>query len=115
MRLLVAGVLLSSVGAFAQLALNGPQAAYEGQNVSSVSLIANPHRDLRPLLPLVMQKTGTPYSGAEIQKTAKALKEAGKFELVQVNVEPEVTGLRINFNRKIFCIHAASASGKSSG
>jgi len=60
-------------------------------------LIANPHRDLKPLLPLVAQKAGTPYSEATIEATAQALKQAGGFPRVQVSVEPEVAGLRVNF------------------
>jgi outer membrane protein assembly factor BamA len=97
MRLLISILLLFCVAGFAQLAPQSPQAAYDGQNVSSVSLIANPHRDLKPLLPLVSQKVGAPYSEANIQATAQALKNAGNFPKVQVSVEPEVAGLRINF------------------
>ena len=67
MRLLVFVVVFFVAESFAQLAPQGPQAAYEGQNVSAVSLIANPHRDLKPLLPLVTQKAGEPYSDAKIQ------------------------------------------------
>ena len=97
MRLLISILLLFCVAGFAQLAPQSPQAAYDGQNVSFVSLIANPHRDLKPLLPLVSQKVGAPYSEANIQATAQALKNAGNFPKVQVSVEPEVAGLRINF------------------
>ncbi len=97
MRLLSVGILLCSAALFAQVAQQGPETAYNGQNVSSVSLIANPHRDLKPLLPLVTQKAGTPYSQAEIQATAQALKLAGGFPKVDVSVEPEVAGLRVNF------------------
>src|ERR1700730_16724303 len=96
-RLSVLVCVFLSVGVFAQTALQGPQTAYEGQNVSSVSLIANPHRDLASILPLVSQKAGTPYSEADIQNTAKSLKQAGNFAQVQVSIEPDVTGLRINF------------------
>jgi outer membrane protein assembly factor BamA len=91
------GFLLVASAALAQLAPMGPQTAYEGQNVSAVSLIANPHRDLGPLLSLVTQKTGAPYDDAKIQATAEALKQAGGFPKVDVSVEPEVSGLRINF------------------
>ena len=97
MRWLSVGLWLWSAAALAQLAQPGPQAAYNGQNVSSVSLIANPHRDLKPLLPLVAQKAGTPYSEATIKATAQALKQAGGFPQVQISVEPEVAGLRVNF------------------
>jgi len=97
MRLLSLGLLFWSALAFAQLAPQEPQPAYNGQNVSAVSLIANPHRDLKPLLPLVAQKTGTPYNQATIEATAQALKKAGGFPKVEISVEPEVTGLRVNF------------------
>ncbi len=97
MRLSVLGALFLSVSAFAQPAVQEPQAAYEGENVSAVSLIANPHRDLAPLLPLIEQKAGAPYSEAAIEHTANALKEQGRFADVHVSVEPEVAGLRINF------------------
>src|SRR5260221_7688463 len=97
MPLLVFGIVLGVAAGFAQVAAPGPEAAYEGQNVSSVSLIANPHRDLTPLLPLVTQKAGAPYSDDKIRATAEALKQAGGFPQVRVNVEPEVSGLRINF------------------
>ena len=97
MRLLSVGFLLWSAALFAQLAPVGPQAAYNGQNVSAISLIANPHRDLKPLLPLVAQKAGTPYSQATIEATAQALKQAGGFPRVDVSVEPEIAGLRVNF------------------
>jgi outer membrane protein insertion porin family len=97
MRWVVFAVLLFVTVAFGQLAQTGPQPAYEGQNVSAVSLIANPHRDLSPLLPLVSQKAGTPYVGTKIQESAAALKQAGGFTDVQVAVEPEVSGLRVNF------------------
>ena len=97
MRLVVFGVLLFGAAAFGQLAQTGPQPAYEGQNVSAVSLIANPHRDLTTLLPLVTQKAGTPYVRTKIQDTAGALKRASGFADVQISVEPEVSGLRVNF------------------
>jgi outer membrane protein insertion porin family len=97
MRWSVFGVLLWSATMVAQLAPQAPQAAYEGQNVSAISLIANPHRNLEPLRAVVTQKAGEPYSEAKIQASAKALQQAGGFPKVDVNVEPEITGLRINF------------------
>ncbi len=89
--------LVSAALAFAQLAPQTPQAAYEGQNVSAVSLIANPHRNLDALLPVVTQKAGAPYSEENIEQSAEALKKAGGFPQVRVNVVPDVSGLRINF------------------
>ena len=97
MRWLVFGILFFSAAALAQLAPPGPQAAYEGQNVSAISLIANPHRDLAALYPIVIQKAGAPYSEANIEASAEALKKAGGFADVRINVEPEVAGLRVSF------------------
>jgi len=93
----LAGGILGGAAAFAQLAPQAPQAAYEGQNVSAVSLIANPHRDLTPFYPLVSQKAGEPYSKEKIQASAEKLKQAGNFPKVDVTVEPEVAGLRVSF------------------
>jgi outer membrane protein insertion porin family len=86
-----------AVVAAAQLAPQAPQAAYEGQNVSGVSLIANPHRDLKPFYELVTQKVGEPYSQEKIEASAQALKQAGSFPKVGVTIVPEVEGLRVNF------------------
>lgn len=80
-----------------QLAPQAPQAAYEGQHVSAISLIANPHRNLQPLDPYVTQKAGQPYSQEKIEASAQALQKAGQFPEVHVNVTPEITGLRISF------------------
>ena len=98
MRVLVfALLLLSPVFLSAQLAPQAPQAAYEGQNVSAVSLIANPHRDLNPLYSYVTQKVGAPYSQEKIEASAQVLQKAGGFPKVDVSVTPEISGLRINF------------------
>ncbi len=95
--IIVAISLLVATAALGQLAPQAPQSAYEGQKVSAVSLIANPHRDLRPLLSVVTQKAGEPYSEEKIEASAAALKKAGDFPKVQVNVVPEIAGLRVNF------------------
>jgi outer membrane protein insertion porin family len=98
MRLLPLALwLLGATAGMAQLASQAPQAAYEGQNVSAVSLIANPHRNLEPLLALVTQKANAPYSQANIEASAEALRKSGGFPKVAVNVVPDVSGLRVNF------------------
>jgi outer membrane protein assembly factor BamA len=83
--------------ATSQLAPREPQAAYEGQNVSSVSLVANPHRDLNPLLSVLTQKAGEPYSQKKIDESREALQQAGHFDKVQIDVVPEIHGLQVNF------------------
>src|SRR5580692_8073319 len=98
MRLSVLGLFLFGAStAFAQIGPQAPQAAYEGQNVSAVSLIANPHRNLQPLISVVTQKADTPYSQEKISASAQALKQAGSFPKVEVRVVPELTGLHVNF------------------
>lgn len=90
-------ICLISAETFSQLAQQAPNASYEGQNVSSVSLIANPHRDLGPLISLVTQKANEAYSQKKIDASRDALQATGQFQKVQVSVVPEVTGLRVNF------------------
>src|SRR5579871_4186458 len=98
MRLpLLALVLVTAATTMAQLAPQTPQAAYEGQNVSAISLVANPHRNLDPLYAVVTQKPNTPYSQQQIQASAEALKKAGGFPEVHVNVVPDISGLRVSF------------------
>jgi outer membrane protein insertion porin family len=98
MRLSVAAALFFFVAlSSAQLAPKGPQAAYNGQNVSAVSLIANPHRNLEPLFAVVTVKQGAPYSEQQVEQSAEALKKAGGFPEVHVSVDPDITGLRVNF------------------
>jgi outer membrane protein assembly factor BamA len=81
----------------AQLAFQAASRSYDGQNVSAISLIANPHRDLQTLYPLVTQKTGEPYSQAKIEADARALQQAGHFPEVKAAVVPDVDGLRVLF------------------
>ena len=71
----VSGVffLLFATAAAAQVAVQSPQSAYEGQNVAAIDLIANPHRDVEPLRPLVVQKAGQPYSQANVEASITAL------------------------------------------
>lgn len=98
MRLVVLSLLIfNAAAAFGQLAPPAPQRSYEGQTVSSVSLIANPHRDLAPLLEVVTQQSAEPYSQQKIQQSSAALKKAGNFPEVRVNVVPDIGGLRVSF------------------
>jgi outer membrane protein insertion porin family len=82
---------------FSQVAPQAPQASYEGQNVSAVSLIANPHRDLESLRACFTLRPGDPYSEEKIRTSAQALEKAGGFAKVQVSVVPDSSGLRISF------------------
>jgi outer membrane protein insertion porin family len=89
--------LISAPTLFGQLATQSPQSAYEGQNVSFVSLTANPHRDLTPLFKVVTQHANEPYSQKKIEESQQALQKAGGFPKVRVQVVPDVSGLRVSF------------------
>lgn len=98
MRLLIGGVLMFATAAvWGQLAPKEPQPAYDGQNVSAVSVIADPRRDQSPLLAVVTQRAGEPYSQQKIDESVVALKRTGSFPKVDVNVVPDITGLRVSF------------------
>src|ERR1700680_417736 len=90
-------LLISLSGAAAQVSSTGPQNLYNGQTVTAVDLIANPHRDVEPLRAAVSQKAGQAYSQADVETRISALQVAGGFEKVTVNVIPDISGLRLNF------------------
>ena len=90
-------IVFLACAALAQLQPRAPQAAYEGQNVSAVALIANPHRNLEPFYPAIVQKANEPYSQAKVTESAGILQTMGEFEKVRVEVVPELDGLRVNF------------------
>ena len=80
-----------------QATFQSPQDVYEGQTVSAIDLIANPHRDVEPLRPLVVQNVGQPFSRVDVQATIDALKKQGGFPKVELSVVPDPSGLRLNF------------------
>lgn len=90
-------LFVGTCAALPQLAPQAPQAAYEGQNVSAVSLLAHPHRDLEPYRAVLTQKAGEPYSQTKVEESATALQQKSGFEKVRVDVVPEIHGLRLNF------------------
>ncbi len=96
-RLFTLSFLLLVTTGWAQLAVQGPQAIYDGQNVSAVDFIGNPHRDMEPFHALVTQEPGQPYSQSKIEASIAALERTGQFSKVEVNVVPDLAGLRIDF------------------
>ncbi len=82
---------------WSQLSVQEPRPVYEGQNVAAIDLIGNPHRDVEPLRTLISQKTGQPYSQANVEASIAALRDTGQFPKVAVNVVPAPSGLRLNF------------------
>src|SRR5690349_5801256 len=52
---------------------------FEGQIVTAIELVANPHRDTEPLCSVITQKVGEPYSHDKVAASVLALEKAGKF------------------------------------
>jgi len=73
------------------------QVSYDGQIVSSIRVIADPHLDVEKLKPLISQKVGQPYSPSDVHASIEALKRAGNFTKVTIDADPEPAGLRLNF------------------
>jgi outer membrane protein insertion porin family len=82
---------------WAQLTIQGPQATYNGQTVSAIDLIANPHRNVEPLRSQVVQQVGQPYSQDKVEASVANLQRTGLFPKVEGSVVPEIAGLRLNF------------------
>jgi outer membrane protein insertion porin family len=73
------------------------QAAYQGETVASVELVADPHLDLTRFRALVQQKAGQPYSEQQVQSSIAALDATHQFTGVQTYATPEPRGLRLTF------------------
>jgi outer membrane protein insertion porin family len=97
MRLSGFCIVLFALNAWGQLSVQGPQPLYNGQAVSAIDLIGNPHRDMEPLRPLLVQKAGEPYAQEKVEGSIAALQGTGLFQKVQVTVFPDPSGLRLNF------------------
>jgi outer membrane protein assembly factor BamA len=71
--------------------------SYEGQNVSSVDIAGRPDLNLRQLRQLIAQPVDKPYSKEKVDATIAALKQAGQFKDVQLEVRPQANGLQVLF------------------
>jgi outer membrane protein insertion porin family len=97
MRLSALLVLLLATFTRGQVEVQGSSTVYEGQNVSAVALIGNPHRNLEPLRSVPLLKAGEPYSQAKVESSIQALQRTGHFPKVTVNVVPDLSGIRVSF------------------
>lgn len=70
---------------------------YQGQNVTTVELAGQPGLDRRAYEPLLAQKPGTPLSKERVGETMKALMATGKFKAIDLEIEPEMKGIRVLF------------------
>jgi outer membrane protein insertion porin family len=100
MRWIILAVALFawSFAAFAQTKESVPkQPSFEGQQVGSVDLVANPRIDVNQYRSLIVQKPGEPYSAAKVEASVKALEETQAFSKVQPQVKPDPAGLKLTF------------------
>jgi outer membrane protein assembly factor BamA len=98
--LLVVGGLQPALGqgtATAPLSPSQSIGSYEGQPVTAVEVIGQPDSVISRLEPLVRQKAGQPFSEQQVEASVAALKSEGKFQDVQLQVQPEAGGVRVRF------------------
>ena len=71
--------------------------SYEGQTVSNLDIAGRPDLDASQFKSSFVQQQGQPFSREKVDETAAALKAAGKFDAVRIDVEPESSGVRVEF------------------
>jgi outer membrane protein insertion porin family len=69
--------------------------SYEGQNVTAIEIAGRPDLDTSKLMPLFSQHAGEPFSKEKVDASIAALKSAGKFSEVQLQIDPEANGVRV--------------------
>lgn len=69
--------------------------SYEGQNVASLEITGRPDVHFENVQSLVLQREGEPFSQQKIDQTIANLKGPGKFQDVQLQVLPDVHGVRV--------------------
>jgi len=90
--------LLLAGSASAQLPYQeNSKALYEGQPVSSLALVADPHLDVEHLKSLVTLQPKSQFSDQQAQASIAALKAAGQFTSIDLSVTPGVNGLQLTF------------------
>jgi outer membrane protein assembly complex protein YaeT len=71
--------------------------SYEGQKVSIVDIAGQPEHELSEFDSALIQRQGEPFSKEKVDQTAAALKASGKFSDVRVEIQPEASGVRVEF------------------
>src|SRR6185437_13917609 len=71
--------------------------SYDGQNVTSIEIAGQPNLDAKDLLPLLTLKTKEPFSEEKAEESIAAIKKAGRFHDVQLDIRPETNGVRVLF------------------
>ncbi|HEX4067350.1 MAG TPA: POTRA domain-containing protein [Acidobacteriaceae bacterium] len=71
--------------------------SYDGQNVAAIDIAGRPDLTTAQFQPVFTQKAGQPFSKAEVEATADALKARGHFGNVRIEVDPDPNGVRVLF------------------
>jgi outer membrane protein insertion porin family len=69
--------------------------SYEGQKVTAIEIAGRPDLDTSKFTPLFQQHAGEPFSRQKIDQSIAALKRAGKFSEVQLQIDPDANGVRV--------------------
>jgi outer membrane protein insertion porin family len=70
-------------------------ASYEGQKVSSIELAGRPDLTANQFAGSFALHAGEPFSRERVDETIIALKKAGHFQEIQLQVDPEFDGVRV--------------------
>ena len=71
--------------------------SYQGQAVISVDIAGRPELNFSQFSSKLGQQANKPFESQLVNQTAAAIKAAGHFESVRIQVEPEANGLRVLF------------------
>lgn len=71
--------------------------SYEGQTVTSVDIAGRPDLVASQFDGDITQKSGQPFEREKVDASVAALKSAGKFQSVRIQVSPEAQGLSVLF------------------
>jgi outer membrane protein assembly factor BamA len=69
--------------------------SYEGQNVTSIEVAGRPDLSSGQFTSVFAQHAGEPFSQDKVDQSVEALKAAGKFQQVRLQIEPEANGVRV--------------------
>jgi outer membrane protein insertion porin family len=72
-------------------------ASYEGQTVSSMDIAGRPDLSRSQFQSSFLQQEGQSFSKEKVEQTAAALKRAGNFSDVRIEIQPESSGLRVQY------------------
>src|SRR5581483_11691847 len=95
--LLCSMMLILSMAVFGHTKVGEQAPSYEGLQVGSVAVVANPHLNAEQYRPLITQQAGEPFSKEKIQESIDALKRTQAFSKVDLKVEPGPDGLKLSF------------------